>query len=154
MTDATKKQAEEIADLKAEQADLKAEPAELKAKVSPPKSDFVPMSDAEWIDKMHQMREGRMNYAHHPSLVHDMAGGVTPGDMADILRTSHAPQSPTGAIPSSQQRSNIDRGGASATPGWVDPTPLGPPPGMYRVDEQCIADAERQRAELKRKLGG
>ena len=47
-------------------AALRKKVEELEAKVDPPKSTFVPMSDAEWIDKMHQMRERRMAHTMHP----------------------------------------------------------------------------------------
>jgi len=71
------KQAEEI-------AALRREVAELKAKVDPPKSDFKPMSDAEWRDQMHQMQERRMSYAMHPSVVRDL--NVIPDDVCkDIV---------------------------------------------------------------------
>jgi hypothetical protein len=51
---------------KEELAELKRQVAELKAKIDSPKSDFVPMSDAEWRDRMHQMQERRMSYAMPP----------------------------------------------------------------------------------------
>jgi hypothetical protein len=54
-------------------AALEREVAELKAKVSPPASEFKPMSDAEWIDRIYQMREGRMSHATPPSVVRDFA---------------------------------------------------------------------------------
>jgi hypothetical protein len=51
-----KKQTDEI-------AALRAEVEALKAKVDPPKSTFMPMSDAEWRDRMHQLSERRMSHA-------------------------------------------------------------------------------------------
>ena len=69
---------------KGELAALKREVAELKAKVDPPKSTFVPMSDAEWRDRMHQAAERRMAMATPPSVVHDLA--VIPDDVVkDIV---------------------------------------------------------------------
>jgi hypothetical protein len=56
---------------KDEIAALKKKVEELEAKVSPPKSDFVPMSDAEWRDKMHQAAERRMSMATPPSVIRD-----------------------------------------------------------------------------------
>ena len=50
------KQSEEL-------AALKKKVEELEAKVSPPKSDFKPMTDAEWRDQMHQAAERRMSLA-------------------------------------------------------------------------------------------
>ena len=65
-------------------AALRKKVEELEAKVDPPKSTFVPMSDAEWIDKMHQMRERRMAHAMHPSVVRDL--NVIPDDVCkDIV---------------------------------------------------------------------
>jgi hypothetical protein len=137
-------------------AKLEAEVAELKAKVDPPKSDFKPMSDAEWIDKMHQARERRMSLASnfHPDDLRAMEA-ASPTDLVRsiALRDGRAPTGPAGsAIPSSQQVSNVRTGG-SATPGWSEPRPLGPPEGIRHVDAIAIADEVRQRAELKRKLG-
>jgi hypothetical protein len=69
---------------KEELAKLKREVEELKAKLSPPKSTFVPMSDAEWRDQMHQARERRMSHAMHPSVVRDL--NVIPDDVCkDIV---------------------------------------------------------------------
>ena len=52
---------------------LEARIAALEAKEKPPQSTFVPMSDAEWIDRIYQMREGRMSHATPPSVVRDFA---------------------------------------------------------------------------------
>jgi len=58
-----------MTDDKDELAELKARISELEAKVSPPKSTFVPMTDAEHRDWVHQMRERRMAMATPPSVV-------------------------------------------------------------------------------------
>jgi hypothetical protein len=144
----------QLAKLKQQLADQKAEVEALKAKVDPPKSTFVPMSDAEWIDEMHQMRERRMSQATPPSVARYFADGVTDADCADIRRASHAPTGPSsqGVIPSSQPVSNVRTGG-SATPGWVDPRPLSNPPGTNWVDAIAIADEVRQRKERERRGG-
>jgi hypothetical protein len=123
---------------------------ELEAKAKPPekKSEFVPMSDAEWIDRMHQMREGRMAMATPPSVLRDLAAAEPKGFMSGVLRDNrNAPTSPTGMIPRSEQPSNV-RGSAGSGTGYVDPRPLGPQPGINWVDAQLIADDVR-----KRKLG-
>jgi hypothetical protein len=60
-------------DTKDELAALKKKVEELEAKVSPPKSDFKPMSDAEWRDRVHQMRERQANSWMPPSAVEEMA---------------------------------------------------------------------------------
>ena len=131
---------------------------ELEAKDKPPaKSDFVPKTDAEWIDEMHQMRERRMNLASnfHPDDLRAMEAACPTPMMKEIaMRDARAPTSPGYSQRSSGPVSTGGAGGAGGGSGWSEPIPLGPQPGIYRVDEQCIADAERQRAELKRKLGG
>jgi hypothetical protein len=135
-------------------AKLEAEVAALKAKVSPPKSDFVPESDEEHRDRMRAISERRMNFATPPSVIRDW--NVLPDHITKGIRDDrHAPQGPAGsAIPSSQQVSNVRTGGGSSTPGWSDPRPLGPPEGVRQLDAICMAEEVRQRAELKRKLGG
>jgi hypothetical protein len=139
---------------KDELAALKKKVEELETKVSPPKSTFVPMTDEEHRDMVHQMNERRMSQATPPSVVRDWA--VIPEDIVKGIREDrHAPTSATGMIPSTQQRTPArEPGGKSSTPGYVDPRPLSPPPGIEWVDAQMIADEVRQRAELKRKLGG
>jgi hypothetical protein len=141
-----------MTDAKDELAALKKKVEELEAKVSPPKSTFVPMSDAEWIDEMHQMRERRMSQATPPEVVRYFADGVTDADCADIRRASHAPTGPSsqGIIPSSQQVTGVHTGGRSSTPGWQEPRPLRNPDGTNWVDAIAIADDQRQRAERKR----
>jgi hypothetical protein len=77
-------------------AALEQEVAALKAKVDPPKSTFVPLSDEEHRDRMHQLAEKRMSMATPPEVARYFADGVTPADCADIVRASHAPQGPSG----------------------------------------------------------
>jgi hypothetical protein len=138
-------------------AKLEAEVAALREKISPPKSDFVEMSDAEWIDRQHQARERRMNFASnfHPDDLRAMEAACPTDLVRSIaLRDARAPTGPAGsAIPSSQPVSNVRTGGGSSTPGWVDPRPLGPPPGIRWVDAQLDAQDAKDRAELARKLG-
>jgi hypothetical protein len=135
-------------------AALEREVAELKAKVDPPKSTFKEMSDAEWRDHVHQMRERQANSWMPPSAVQEMVAAEPRGFMREVaMRDARAPNSP-GTIPRSEQPSNVrpDSGPANTT-GWRDATPIGPQPGIQWVDAQCIADDVRQRAELARKLG-
>jgi hypothetical protein len=134
-------------------AALEREVAELKGKVDPPKSTFVPMTDEEHRDWVYQMQERRMSMATPPSVIRDWA--VIPEEIVKGIRQDrHAPTSATGMIPQSRPSGDVrETGGKSSTPGWVDPTPLSPPPGIEWVDAQLIADEVRQRAELKRKLG-
>ena len=136
-------------------AALEREMAELKAKVSPPKSTFVPMSDAEWIDQMHQAKERRMSMATPPSVGWDLAAAEPKGFMAGVLHDNRAPFGPSsqGVIPSTQQLSNVHPGGASATPGWVAPSPLSNPPGVALADRLMDHHDKLDRAELAQRLG-
>jgi hypothetical protein len=134
-------------------AALEKEVAALKAKMEPPpKSTFVPMSDAEWIDRMHQMRERRMSMATPPSVVRDW--NVLDNATCKDLWQHGTVQSPS-MSGTSGQVSGVHPGGnaPSSTPGYVDPRPLTNPPGTNWVDAIAIADDVRQRAEFKRKLG-
>jgi hypothetical protein len=129
---------------------------ELEAKAKPPeKSTYVPMSDAEWRDQQHQIRERRMSMATPPSALQDMAAAEPKGFMSGVLHDNRAPTGPSsqGVIPSTQQVSNVHPGGGSATPGWVAPTPLSNPPGVALADRLMDEQDRRDRAELARKLG-
>jgi hypothetical protein len=63
---------EAMTDQKDELAELKAKVAALEAKVSPPKSDFVPMSDEQHRDMVHQMRERQANTWMPPDAIREM----------------------------------------------------------------------------------
>jgi hypothetical protein len=132
---------------KDEIAALKKKVEELEAKLSPPKSDFVPMSDAEWRDQMHQAAERRMAMATPPSVIRDW-NVLDENLLKGVRDDARAPTSPRGAIPNSQQ---VGGGGSppSPTPGWAEPRPLTNPPGTNWVDAQCIADDVRQRSKDK-----
>ena len=143
MSDA-KKQAEEI-------AALRRELDELKGKVDPPKSTFVPMTDAEHSNWVHQMRERQANSWMPPSAVQEMANHPCNQVMGGVIQDRHAPNTPA-MIPTSQSGSG-GSGEVRKGTGYSDTRPLGPPPGIQWVDAQLIADEVRQRAELKRKLG-
>jgi hypothetical protein len=146
MTDAKK-----LAD---ENAELKRRVEALENKVSPTPTDprETEREIAEHIDRMHQMREGRMRYASnfHPDDLRAMEAACPTDLVRSIaLRDGRAPTGPAGsAIPSSQQVSNVRTGG-SATPGWSDPRPLSNPPGTNWVDAIAIADDVRQRMAKK-----
>jgi hypothetical protein len=119
---------------KDEIAALKKKVEELEAKFSPPQSTFVPESDAEHIDRMHRMRERQANSWMPPDAIREMVAAEPRGFMQGVaLRDARAPQGPGTSIPSSQSVSNVRTGG-SATPGYVDPRPLGPQPGIDLID--------------------
>jgi hypothetical protein len=129
-------------------AKLEAEVAELKAKVSPPKSDFVPMSDAEHVDRMHQMRERNASVIP-PWLREACAGGVTDADCRDIVHASHRPTGRPGMIPSTQVTG--DRAPANVPgsgTGWAREIPLGPSVHQRYVDAQLDAQDAKDRQEL------
>jgi hypothetical protein len=137
---------------------LRAEVAELKNALSgkedkpPPKKEFKEESDAEWRDRMHQMRERQANLWMPPSAIQEMAGHPCNQVMAGVIRDRHAPTSP-GMISRSEQPSDVRGNVPGSGTGWAHEVPIGPPPGIQHVDAQLIADEVRQRAELKRKLG-
>ena len=122
---------------KEELAALKKKVEELEAKVSPPKpKEFVP--------EPYQRYDPTEGMRMPPSALQAMAGHPCNQVMAGVIQDRHAPTSAGGMIPST--------GGpvpSSSTPGYVDPRPLSPPPGINWVDAQLIADEVR-----KRKLGG
>ena len=132
---------------KAELEELKRQVAELKAKLDPPKPTFTPISDAEWRDQMHQMRERRMSMAMPPSAVRYFADGVTAADCADLRQQAHRPTGRSGMIPDSQQPTS-SRPSAGDGTGWGHATPLGPPPGVTQVDRLMDAQDAKDRAEL------
>jgi hypothetical protein len=101
---------------------------ELEAKAKPPeKSNFVPMSDAEWIDRMHQMREGRMALATPPEVVRDLTVLDDRLVKEIALRDARAPNTPS-MIPSSQQTGG-PRPSAGGGSGWVPEIPISVPGG-------------------------
>ena len=65
---------------------------------------------------------------------------------ADLKRASHRPTGPSsqGAIPSSQQVSNVRGAGGP----WQHEIPIGPPPGVNYADRLMDAQDARDRAEL------
>jgi hypothetical protein len=119
-------------------AKLEAEVAALKAKVEPPKSNFVPMSDEEHRDWLHQMRERQANSWMPPNAIRDLVNGEPIGFMQGVLRDNRAPTGRPGMIPQ-EQVSGARAPVPSPTPGWVDPTPLGPPPGIELIDRAVNA---------------
>jgi hypothetical protein len=142
---------EEVADLKRQLAEVKDAMRAAQPKPQPSREEQE-RATAEWIDKMHQMREGRMAQATPPSALQDMVNAEPKGFMQGVVRDNrNAPTSPTGMIPN--QPTSSSRGSAGDGTGYVEPRPLRPPEGIHWVDAQLIADEVRQRAELKRKLG-
>jgi hypothetical protein len=119
--------ANRVAQLEQQLRDQGKELAELKSKVDPPKSTFVPMSDAEWIDRMHQMREGRMALATPPEVVRDFAVLDDRLVKEITLRDARAPNTP-GMIPASQSAGGSPRSAGDGT-GWVPEVPIDVPGG-------------------------
>jgi hypothetical protein len=145
MTDDAKKIAELV------KAEVEAALKSREPKPQPSREDEE-RATAKWINEMHQLRE--RNASRIPGWMREAcAGGVTDADCADIVHASHRPTGRPGMIPEKQvsevRSANVPGSGT----GWQAERPLGPQPGIYHVDAQAIADAERQRGELKRKLG-
>ena len=63
----------------------------------------------------------------------------------DIVRDNRAPQVPAPASPPLPR---------SATPGWIEPRPLGPQPGAAIIDRMMDQQDALDRAELIRRLKG
>jgi hypothetical protein len=126
-------------------AALEREVAELKAKVSPPpKPEFKPAP--------YQQYDPTAGMCMPPSALRAMVAAEPRGFMRDVVGDNRAPTGRPGVIPTIGASGEGPKGGGDGT-GWAPQIPLGPQPGIYRVDEQLIADEVRQRAELKRKLG-
>jgi hypothetical protein len=125
---------------KDELAALQARVAELEAKAKPPEPIDWEKAIAEHNDRMHQMREGRMNAAMPPSALQDLINGEPRGFMAGVLRDNRrGPTSPTGMIPNSGRSAGDGVGGAANKSGWRDATPIGPPPGIELIDRAVNA---------------
>ena len=126
---------------KEELAALKREVEEPKAKLSPPKP-FVP--------EPYQRYDPTADMCMPPSALRAMVNAEPRGFMAGVVRDNRAPSTPTGTIPSGQQRTG--GGGPANVPGsgmgWAHETPIGPPPGLRYVDAQLDAQDAKDRAEL------
>jgi hypothetical protein len=150
MTKETDKQAQEIAALRAEVDALKA--AQPKPK---PTWEEQERANKEWIGQMHEMRERRMSMAMHPSVIRDMAGGVSAADCAGIIKASHAPTGPSPMTPSSSPPVSHGRGPANVPgsgTGWARSAPLGPPPGVTQADRLMDEADRRDCVELARRI--
>jgi len=144
MSDNTKN---EVAALRAEVEALKA------AQPKPqPTREERERADAEHRDWVHQMRERQANSWMPPSAVQAMVAAEPRGFMKGVVHDNRAPTGRPGMIPSPTQGAvgagdrapaNVPGGGT----GWQAPVPLGPQPGIFHVDAQCIADDVKQRSK-------
>jgi hypothetical protein len=82
-------------------AQLEAEVEALKAKVDPPKSTFVPMTDAEHRDWVHQMNEKRMAMATPPEVIRDL-NVLDENLLKGVRGDARAPTGRPGMIPTQQ----------------------------------------------------
>src|SRR6516164_4274909 len=149
MTDEPNKQ-DEIAALRAEVEALKSALSGKEDK-PPPKSTFVPMSDAEWIDKMHQMRERQANAWMPPNAVQEMVAAEPRGFMSGVVHDNRAPTGRPSAIPDSQQPAS-PRPSVGDGSGWSVSIPLSPPPGVAQADRLMDAADRQDRLELAERL--
>jgi hypothetical protein len=133
-------------DDKSELAALKKKVEELERKVSPPEPKPFTPAPYQRYDPTEGMR---MPPSALAAMVNDPCNQV----MRGVIQDRHAPTGRPGMIPTQPESGDV-RPAAGDGKGCVDPRPLGPPPGIGWVDAQLIADEVRQRAELKRKLGG
>ena len=123
-----------------EVAALKARVAELERKRKSP-APFVP---EPW-----QRFDPTANMSMPRSATLDMANAVSTEMLRGIAHDNRAPTGPSsaGAIPSSQQISNV-RGS-----GWAREVPIGPPPRVAQADRIVDEFDRRDRAELAQRLG-
>jgi hypothetical protein len=126
---------------KDELSELKARVAELERAAAPPK----PYID-DWVPPPHPIDRVSM----HPSTMREFAEAVPTSLVRDVVADNRAPQGPSsqGAVPSSQQVSNVRTGGGGNRTGWQNPIPLSPPPGIGLVDRIARLDSARQEGEL------
>jgi hypothetical protein len=143
-----------MTDEKEEIAALRREVEALKAAQPKPQKTWaeIERENAEHFDKMHALAEKRMALATPPSALQAMVQHPCNQVMRGVIQDRHAPTGPSMAGTSGQV-TGVHLGGG-ATTGWQELRPLGPQPGIGWVDALAIADEVRQRAELKRKLGG
>jgi hypothetical protein len=129
---------------------LRKELTDLKASLAPTPDD--PAAVGKWRDEMHALAERRAA-GHNPFSRADIAAmqAAAPDDVVKniALRDARAPTGPSsqGAIPSSQQVSNVRTGGGGNRTGWQNPIPLSPPPGIAWVDAILEVDSTKQRGE-------
>jgi hypothetical protein len=129
---------------KDELAELKREVAELKARANP-----EPSPDPRSFPR-HDYTAG---FSMPPSVVREMAavGGSFVRDVVE--RDARAPSGPVSMIPEKTSGGSRAREPLpSPTPGWRDPTPLGPSPHQRYVDEQLDEADRRDRAVLSANL--
>jgi hypothetical protein len=155
------KQADEIAALKRELAEVK---AVVEAAQAPPPAPFVPESDAEYRDRVHQMRERAANsFQFRPEILREMERACGTEDLRDLVHASRRPQGPSaGGIPSSQTLTSVRPGGGARVPpgdgtGWAHQRDLGadgqhPVPGIAQADRLMDEQDRRDRAELAQRL--
>ena len=125
----TNKQTDEL-------AALKARIEELERATKPP---FVPEPWTPYDPTSHMSMP--------PSAVREMANAIPDHVVKDIVHRGAIPER-SGMAPSSGQLTSIHPGGGANVPrGWIEPRPLGPPPGIGMVDALCIADDVRQRSK-------
>jgi hypothetical protein len=132
MTKPTNKQAEEIAKLKARVEELE--------RAAKPPEPFVP--------KSYERYDPTAGMSMPPSALRAMAQDPCNQVMRGVIQDRHAPTGRPGMIPSSQQGG----GGPAHVPGggtgWVQPAPLGPPPGVAQADRLMDHQDAKDRAEL------
>jgi hypothetical protein len=112
---------------------------ELEAKAKPPEP---------FVSKPHEPYDPTAGMCMPPSALRAMLAAEPSNFMRDVVRDNRAPTSPSGVIPRNQPTgggpANVPGGGK----GWVEPTPLGPPPGIRYVDQQLDAQDQKDRQEL------
>ena len=129
---------------KDELAALRKEVDALKAAAQPkpqPTREEQERATAEWINEMHQMREGRMAHASnfHPDDLRAMEAACPTSAVKDIV--AHGTVQSPSMSGTAGQVTGVHLGGNAPvnTSGYVDPRPLGPQPGIDLIDRAVNA---------------
>jgi hypothetical protein len=133
-------------------AKLEAEVEALKQAAKPPEPIDWERAVAEHRDRVHQMNERRAANWWIPDKddLAKMAAAVTPADCADLASHGTIPTRSVAGISGtlSSVHPNAGLAGSHKGTGWVEPRPLGPPPGVAAADRLMDAADARDRHEL------
>jgi hypothetical protein len=133
----------------AELAELKRELAALKSALKPANPAAFERELAEWKEKMHEVAEARAARfgGFSPEDLRAM-NAAAPADVVSDLVSHGTVPGPSGAGKVSGQV-KVSSGGSGT--GWVNPRPIGPPPGVAHCDRMMDAADARDRRERERK---
>jgi hypothetical protein len=109
---------------------------------------------AEYMNEVHQMRERAANsFRFSPEIQRAMNAACSDDDLRDIARHGTVQSQSQVGAPHTFKGGSTVVVPPSATPGWREASPLGPPPGTRDVDRIAEEFARRDREELAQRLG-